>query len=426
MSERVYSVIVVGAGAAGLAAARALHDAGEDVLVVEARDRIGGRIRTDYEWADFPVELGAEFIHGETAATHELVRQADLSVIPVDRYGKLRWAERGQAALPREQMSESTRQMIDGLLADAHHLETWAHDADLSLADYLRSRGWDADALQVADVLLAQTCCASIETLSCADMAREMHVDHAGKDEFRIREGYGQLLERYSRELTIRLAVPVSAVQWGEGGVTVTAGEEIFRAKRCIITLPVSLLQAGTIQFDPPLSAEKQAAIVAFRMEPATKLIYRFEAPLWDADLTFMLQGDLTARWWTAGYGRENAAVIGCFITADRARWIDKMDEANARYIGLSELKKMLGLRSTGQLQNQCVGFHRVSWANEPFTQGGYAHIPPGAAAARPALAKPEGHTLFFAGEATAYDSNPQTVHGALESGWRAARECML
>jgi monoamine oxidase len=86
------SVLIIGAGAAGLAAGRALHEAGCDALILEARERIGGRIHTDYQFADFPVELGAEFIHGERTVTHDLVRQAGLSVIPVERLGNLWWA----------------------------------------------------------------------------------------------------------------------------------------------------------------------------------------------------------------------------------------------------------------------------------------------------------------------------------------------
>jgi monoamine oxidase len=98
------------------------------------------------------------------------------------------------------------------------------------------------------------------------------------------------------------------------------------------------------------------------------------------------------------------------------------MPEANALHLGLAEMSRLLG---RSDLAARCVNARRVAWAHDLYARGGYAHLLPDAAAARPQLAQPEGNVLFFAGEATAYDTNPQTVHGAIESGWRAAREAL-
>jgi monoamine oxidase len=421
-----YDTVIIGAGAAGLAAGRKLHDAGQRILILEARNRIGGRIWTDTEFAALPMELGAEFIHGERAAIHEWVQAAGFHTVATPRYPHLRWGE-GTVALPLAQLSTASQTLIQQLFAAYHKLPQTLPSlpGDRSLADYLRHVGFDAQAMAVADVLLAQTCCAAMETLSCADLAREMQADHAGKDEFRIGEGYAALLAWLARDLPIRLNTPARVIEWGKQGVTVHTDGGPVQAKRCILTLPISLLQAGVPGFTPPLSAGKQAAIHAFRMEPATKLIYRFDQPLWDEDLIYMAHTGLVARWWTPGYGRPavaGSAIISAFITAERARQIDALPEAEALAVGLSELGVLLG---RNDIKAQCVAARRVAWAHEEYTRGGYAHLPPGAADARPILAQPEGDRLFFAGEATAYDSNPQTVHGAIESGWRAAQECL-
>ncbi len=419
---QVYDVIIIGAGAAGLAAGRRLHDAGQSILILEARDRIGGRIWTDHTFADFPIEQGAELIHGESAVTHDLLQAAGLHTLPAPRKTFLQWGTPPPAQRIAD-LPAALRVTIHTLRAAYNALPQWlAANRDVSLAAALRAQGFDAAAIAIADVLFAQTCCASIETLSCADLVREMQVDHAGLDEFRIREGYSALLEHYGAGLPMQLNCPVQAIRWGDQGVEVSTTQGQFAARKCLLTLPVSLLQTGMITFDPPLGPAKQAVIAAFRMEPATKLIYRFQAPLWDESLVYLAHNGATARWWTPGYGRPGAAILCCYITAERAAQLDAIPEANALQLGLDEISHLLG---RPDLPAACLAARRISWANEPYTRGGYAHLPPAAADARPLLAQPEGDLLFFAGEATAYDTNPQTVHGAIESGWRAAAEIL-
>jgi len=417
-----YDTIVVGAGAAGLAAAQHLQESGQSVFVVEARDRIGGRIWTDESFADFPVEWGAELIHGETTVTQELVRLAGLQMLPAPRKPLLRWLS-ARGAKPIAQLPADLRQTIEALQRAYQQLPKEANLAtDESLADYFYRCGFSPTALDMADVLFAQTCCASSKTLSCADLVREMYADLAGQDEFRIAEGYGALLEKYSAQLSIRLATPVRVIRRRTNDVAVITDRETLYAQHVVITVPVSILQANQITFEPPLPASKQAAIAAFRTEAATKLLYHFTKPPWDDDLVYMMHTGIAARWWTPGYPRPDAAVICCFVTAQRATAIDAMTEDDALRVGLDELSTLLG---RDDLHRQCIAAKRVSWAHDPYALGGYAHIPPGAAAARPILAGAEGDQLFFAGEATAFETNPQTVHGAIESGWRAAREIL-
>jgi monoamine oxidase len=416
--------IVIGAGAAGIAAARALHDAGGRTVVLEASDRIGGRAHTVYNVANIPVELGAEFIHGANAITHDLVRQAGLHTIPVDRFGKFRW---GRPALPLDQLPDDTRAILDGLARDYAALKDADLPEDMALSAYFAARGWDVVALRTADILYAQTCCARLDDLSCWDLQREMRVDRSGGElggEARIAEGYAALFAWYARDLDIRLRTPVMQIRRTSGGVTITAGgkhkRSIHTARACIVTLPVAVLQSGRVRFEPPLSAAKMAAIRAFRVEPASKLIYRFESRTWDDDLTYMANEWMAVRWWTPGHGRPDAdALLSCYLTADKAANFDSVSEAAALKMGATIAAQMLPNLAPITRQEY------VAWAKNPYARGGYAHLPPGHADARPALAAPEQGGLYFAGEATAHDSNPQTVHGAIESGWRAAREVL-
>jgi monoamine oxidase len=416
----MYDTLVIGAGMAGLSAARRLHDIGQRVAILEAQKRIGGRTWTHTEFADFPVEFGAEFIHGENAITHMLLKEAGLSTIPVDRYGSLRWGN--PRALKWGEMPDDLRNTLQGLLETYNYLELEKLDYDTSLGDYLKQKSWNTDAIAKADILLAQTNCASIYTLSIQDLQRELK-NSAGHQEFRIREGYQMLLRHLRRNLEIHLATPVSHIDWSTSGVILTALRQTFEAKTCIITVPVSILQNNTLEFSPALSQHKRNAIDVMKMEPGTKLIYKFTQAFWDDDLTYMLHQGPAPRWWTPGYGRKGANVICSFITADYARRIDALSEDVALELGLRDLSQLLDLPYQ-TLEANLVATKRMSWGLEPYTLGAYAHVPPGAAWAREVLAKPESN-LFFAGEATAYHSTPQTVHGAIDSGIRAANEVL-
>jgi monoamine oxidase len=417
----MYDCIIIGAGAAGLVAARMLHDAGQRVLVLEAQNRIGGRIFSDIfnekHFADFPIELGAEFIHGENAVTHRLLRDYGFSTTDAPRSKGMWWAWDG-IAQARANLSEAAQKMLAEL--DSAYAAIPETEADISLADYLRQKGFDSEAIAYADVYFAQTCCASIESLSIADLAQEMRRDTSGKAEFRVKGGYGAFLAKYSEGLVIKLLERMHHIKQDKyvlvEGHCVSDGKfRSYEAKTVLITASVSVLQRGLIKFLPELSPQKQEAIHAMKMEAATKLIYRFDKPYWDEKMIYLLHQGKAPRWWT------NGNLISCFATAEAAEYIDSLSEAEALAVGLEELSIML---NQSDLAEHCLAVKRVSWAHEHYVGGGYAHVPAGAAEARLHLAKPEGK-LFFAGEATAYNSNPQTVHGALESGWRAAREIL-
>ena len=189
----------------------------------------------------------------------------------------------------------------------------------------------------------------------------------------------------------------------------------LFRARHAIVTLPLALLKAGAVAFDPPLPEAKRHAIDALTMAPAMKLLLRFEERFWDAEMTFLTGRDPVPVWWTV---RRDAPLLTGFITGPRAARLAAHGPEGALEQGMAALTAIFGaaprrLFAAGQV---------VDWAADEWARGGYSSVPPGAHGQRAVLAQPAG-ALHFAGEATVFANNPATVHGALHSGVRAARE---
>jgi monoamine oxidase len=402
----MHDTIVIGAGAAGLAAARALADAGRPALVVEARARLGGRLHTDRTHG--PVELGAEFIHGHLAASWELVRAAGLRT---SRWGRDRWFGRGGVILPPD--DPLSRRVLDLYERVAAYT-----GPDISAAALLRRHAAPDDpALAIALRWLANLEGADPETLSAAAFAWERANSTSGDDNFHILDGYDRLVAHLAAGLDIRLSSPVTRITWSPEGVALAleSGESL-RARRAVVTLPIGVLQAGRPIFEPALPAEKQAAISAIPMGHVTKLALWFDRQLWP-DFTVLSTDGRIATWWPV----ESAAtptLLG-YQGGQVALDVAALGEERAIAAGLDDLSGLLQV----DVRPHFLGGRLADWSRDPWSLGAYTYSAVGMGAARAALAAPLANTLFFAGEAAVLNGHIATVHGAIESGRRAARE---
>jgi monoamine oxidase len=448
-------VIVIGAGAAGLAAARLLADAGRRVIVLEARTRIGGRVWTDRSFAAIPVERGAEFIHGEQADSWTLVRRARLRTESFSRWqGRRIVAEDGRLA--NDELLHARPDLLRLFTLEQQLAEY--QGPDCSLAEWLAANNYSPLAAHIADLRLAHSNCATPGTISVAELAHELKIADKGPGDFHILDGYDRVLALLAEGLDIRLGMAVTGIQWSQEGVAVEMFEpsrqprqgdnettrqrdkEILEhidhfqspnlpvsqsplrpfahsltARHAIITLPLALLKAEAVTFDPPLPEAKRAAIKVLNMAPAMKLLLRFEERFWDAEMTFLTGRDPVPVWWTV---QRDAPLLTGFITGPRAARLAAHGAAGALEQGLAALTAIFGdaprrLLAAGEV---------VDWVADQWARGGYSSVPPGAYGQRAVLAQPAG-ALHFAGEATVLANNPATVHGALHSGERAARE---
>ncbi|HXI47405.1 MAG TPA: NAD(P)/FAD-dependent oxidoreductase [Steroidobacteraceae bacterium] len=430
-----YDVLVLGAGIAGLAAARSLADAGQRVALIEARDRIGGRIFTDRitRNAGEPVsiELGAEFIHGLPPVTWDLIKEANLSTYELD--GSQLSFVRGGFQSSSEDYGEAVT-VIDEMMA---WLERQPRGTDVSFAQYLDLAGIDGSRRRRATAYVEGFNAADSRVIGVAALvAQQRAEDKVHSDRlFHVEAGYHALPAFLSDRFraaggTLLLEHPVRRVHWSQNAVAVSgvnAGGESFElhAERAIVTLPLGVLQAGTVEFEPaPQEIWSNAARMA--MGPVVRISLLFDAKFWQQALSFLLTRDeVPSAWWTpmpnsapliTGWaGGAKAAALTQRIGA-RADWRALLEES------LGTLSRMYGIAAQ-ELHARLISWHTHDWQADPYSRGAYSYAPAGALNASANMTLPVADTLFFAGEHTDTTGHWGTVHGALGSGLRAAAQ---
>lgn len=404
--------IVLGAGAAGLAAAAELARAGRSVLVLEARGRIGGRVWTRrMAGIDVPVELGAEFIHGRAPATYSLLKKTGTGFVASAR--QQRYAAGGRLR-PVDAFAQAQRAMRDLSALEEGDL---AFDAFLA-----RQRRLPPLARTFARMMVEGFDAADPARASARSIAEEWSGDAMGKSQPRPRGGYGPLLERLAgsileRGARLRLDSAVREVRWRGGRVEVLGEGFRFAARRAIVTLPLGVLQSGAVRFSPALG--KREALTRLASGPVIKAALRFPSAFWEKryrDVAFFHSPQAAfPTFWTLLPAR--APVLIAWAGGPKAeRLAGRSAEALAGDC-LASLRRLFG--RVEEPDEVCV----QDWSADPWARGAYSYVLVGGAGARAELAQPLEDTLFFAGEATHVDGEAGTVGGALQSGQRVARE---
>ena len=431
MSPPVHDVVILGAGAAGLAAARELVAAGLNVRVIEARERIGGRIHTLHGIGAVPIELGAEFIHGTPPEIWEIVRAAELLVTE----------DTGEFRRFRDGVLEEADEFWDQVGEVMQQIEPDAPDR--SFREYIETEFPGEQQREVRERAIAY-----VEGFHAAPADRVgthgLHrVETAGakveeERAFHIGSGYDRVTEWLRvgmLEDAIRLNTVATGVQWSGEGVVVQmqngTGRPLspLRARRILITLPLGVLQApsdapGALRFEPPLP-EKRAAARRLGIAPVIKLTFRFREAFWEErarDLKFIISRESVPTWWTMLPVR--APLLTAWAGGPQATRFAEQSEVRILDAALDVLAGMLDIKRE-HVDELLTGWHFHDWQADPFTRGAYSYIPVGATDAQERLAAPVEDTLFWAGEATA-GGFIGTVHGAIASGRRAAGEILM
>ena len=415
-------VLVIGAGIAGLSAAYHLNAAGIEATVLEARDRIGGRVWTSRDFADIPVEFGAELIHGRSPEvnTWQWVRQLGLKTWhwnKIDdsmiRTEEGNWMTMGAARAASPEL-DATRSWDLGDVAEPR--------SDENLETYLRRIGFSEKQLRYVERSFANAEGDSMRNLNAKAHAH-LFKDSDGADDYsdyRILDGYDAYYDKLAEGLDIRLNCVVRDIDWSQGVRVTTAAADTYAADAAVLTLPLGPLKAGRLRFSPGLPTSKRAALDGLQMGPVIKLVYLFEEPILDRSIGAIYAKGNPPMWWSPSLGRADGATVWTgFVSGDYARALLPMGERAALRKGLDTLR-----RETGIMDLEFVKGRWVNWPEDEFALGGYSVCLPGHYEARAKLAQPTP-PLFWAGEASAPHHLTAMVHGAYFTGQRAAEEIM-
>ena len=423
-------VAVVGAGVAGLTALGMLEQAGADVQCFEARDRAGGRILTLHDpAAAVPVELGAEFVHGRPPEICDLAAQASLAV--AERSRRAVYLEEGRIRDSR--IGDEVQQLLSDLQAREQP------DNDESFADFLARSPYSDEVKRWASAYVEGFNAARKEIISAAALAQDARAAEQidGERLFSFVNGYDSLINLLSQPIrkgTLWLGAIVEAVEWEPAKVTlhIRAGasgqRETLRCRRVIFTIPLGVLQAkpgaiGAVQFNPPPGRILEAA-ASLESGHVWRVTLRFESPFWEkkqefsAAKFFYSQDAVFPTWWNAG--PPGVPIITGWSAGPAADGIAGLTATEIPARATASLEHILRIRASPL---RAAYFH--DWQSDPFSRGAYSYSPVGALAARDILAQPVCDTLYFAGEATENAGHSATVHGAIASGRRAARQIL-
>ena len=373
---------------------------------------------------DLPVELGAEFVHGRPPELWRLIEEAGLRTYELHgrqicfEDGALTECSRGDAFAVLEELRED--------------------EPDLSFTEWIAGKNINEETAQAATAFVEGFNAADARKIGTAALAKQQKAEDAieGDRVFRVENGYSALAAHLLKKFeeaggSVCLSTLVEFVAWQKGAVRVgtrsasDAQEIDFSARQCVVTLPLGVLQAGRVRFDPEPKPVMQAAS-RLAMGSARRITYLFRERFWQErvpEMSFLFADEGLPRvWWTPS--PHTVPQLTGWLGGPKA--LDKTSAGDEDFVrtGLRSLAKMFGI-TENELRELLTGWHTHDWQRDPLSLGAYSYAPKGALHASDAMTEPVDGTLFFAGEHTDTTRHWGTVHGALRSGLRAAQQVL-
>lgn len=423
MQEKDVDVIIVGAGAAGMLAALEIALTGRTVAVIEAKAGCGGRMNTAYTADGYPVERGAEFVHGRLSITLGLLKKAGAKTTPV---GGSLWQHKDGRLAQQEDM-----------IGDEDDLEKKFKELteDLPVAEFLSTYLAD-DKFEELRFTLTNY----VEGYYAADLsnastfALREEVTKGDEKQYRIEGGYQKLvdyLEQQCRQKGVRFffSETVHGLRWNRNNVDVKTEKNSYRASKAIVTVSVGVLATDGIAFSPALP-EKTAAAQRLGFGRVVKIVVEFEDAFWKdksatdgkelGDLNFLFSEEAIPTWWTQ-HPKEKAVLVG-WLGGPKAAPFERFDKADIQKKALYALSRIFNL-DVLHLSQKLVSSHFYNWGADPHFCGAYSYEVVGGEGLQKTILQPAEGTVYFAGEGLHHGPKIGTVEAALQSGQTVARD---
>lgn len=449
--ENAIDAVILGAGMAGLAAARALGERGLRVCVLEARERVGGRVWSQTVEGGGTVELGAEFVHGRAPELWALLDEAGAKTVERRgamlregglregglREGGLREGEEGGDGLVEDDPQDGA------LFEPLEQLEDFAGD-DSTFADWLAASDVDEAVRPALKAYVEGFNAADAQRISVRSLGAQQKAEDAseGARSWQVPGGYAQLAEYLAARVQelggdVRLGCEVLGLRWRAGKVFVETTQGEVSAPRCIVTLPLGVVQQanqpGGVRMEPEPRAIAEARRLA--MGHAARFTMVFREPWWVGSpaldretlrtMSFLFTSSrMPPVWWTSHAGAESLCALTGWAGGPRA---SALQGKSAEQLGRAACATLAKIFAVDEeiVRAALVATYTHDWSADRFSRGAYSYVPVGAMDASAAMAQPEAETLFFAGEHTDVTGNWGTVHAAIRSGLRAAAQLL-
>ena len=393
-------VLIIGAGAAGLYAAYILKSKGIDFKILEASTNYGGRLGKLEGFANFPIDLGAQWLHGKNNILGDLIQKSNTK-INLDESNSVYWFN--------NQLVNSVPQ--NTTIFEGDNLP------DISYKDYALQKGLGNEYKYIVENIAGDQGAAA-SRISVYGNNKDEENWSSGFDDFKFEETFFDLIDKQIASQVkdnIQFNSIVKQIDYSQSQITVTDSNNInYSADKVIITVPITILKSGDIQFIPALPNEKTAAFSKIGMGAGMKVFLKFSSKFFDQNI---IGGSICAAYADDSIGKiQNDNVLLAFIMGEQAEYLTSLgSDAAITNALLQELDIMYG----GKATTLFISSHVQNWTTNPFVRGAYSYSTIGMGDARKIATQSLNKKLYFAGEAMNINGHHQTVHGAIETGYR-------